>query len=175
MKGGTSFIIVFVGSLLTVTILALLLVKFKPEVFSLGGVQPAMDSLSVATAESVKPANTKQDSLKSKHVEPPVSADSALAQTSQHALKPEPPSPKAEDVRMGPSAALDTSKLKEQKSMAKMFDAMDPQSAAKILGKLGDKEIKEVLLTVKKRQGAKILGELDPEQAARIVKMTSQQ
>lgn len=58
----------------------------------------------------------------------------------------------------------------EIKTMAKLIDAMDALGAAKILRNLDDKEVKEILLSVKKRQAGKILGSLDPERAARIMK-----
>ena len=64
----------------------------------------------------------------------------------------------------------DTTRMKERKAMAKLVDAMDAQGAAKILRNMDDNEVKEILLAVKKRQAGKILGSLDPERAARIMR-----
>jgi flagellar motility protein MotE (MotC chaperone) len=64
----------------------------------------------------------------------------------------------------------ETEGSKDMKTMAKLLDAMDAQGAARILHNLDDKQVKEILLTVKKRQAGKILGSLDPERAARIMR-----
>ncbi len=59
----------------------------------------------------------------------------------------------------------------EAKTMAQIFEAMDPASAARILNNMDDRAVKQVLTAMKKRQSAKILAALDPQQAARILKV----
>jgi flagellar motility protein MotE (MotC chaperone) len=54
--------------------------------------------------------------------------------------------------------------------MARLFDGMKPEDAARIMKDLGDEHVKQILLSVKKRQAAKILSALDPDRAARILR-----
>lgn len=62
----------------------------------------------------------------------------------------------------------------EKRTMAKIFDAMDPASAARILYNMDDGAVNAILSQMKPRQSAKVLAELDPKQAARILKGVSQ-
>ena len=64
----------------------------------------------------------------------------------------------------------DSARAKESKSFAKMLEGMPAEQAVRILRGLDDREVKAVLLTVKKRQAAKILSALDPERAARMMR-----
>lgn len=67
-------------------------------------------------------------------------------------------------------AAADSSQVEQRKSMAKVLENMDPTSAARILNDFPDGDIKTCLLTMKKRQAAKILAALQPDRAARIMR-----
>ncbi len=64
----------------------------------------------------------------------------------------------------------DSARAKDSKSFAKMLEGMPADQAVRILKGLDDREVKAVLLTVKKRQAAKILSALDPERAARMMR-----
>lgn len=64
----------------------------------------------------------------------------------------------------------DTLSIEEKKKMAKIFEAMDAGSAARILYNMEDQAVKSILSQMKPRQSAKVLAELDPKQAARILK-----
>jgi len=68
------------------------------------------------------------------------------------------------------TAAADSSQVEQRKSMAKVLENMDPTSAARILKDFPDGDIKTCLLTMKKRQAAKILAALQPDRAARIMR-----
>ena len=67
----------------------------------------------------------------------------------------------------GPSAV---DRAKDSKSFAKMLETMPAEQAVRILKGLDDREVKAVLLGVKKRQASKILSALDPERAARMMR-----
>ena len=67
-------------------------------------------------------------------------------------------------------AAADSSQVEQRKTMAKVLENMDPTSAARILNDFPDGDIKTCLLTMKKRQAAKILAALQPDRAARIMR-----
>jgi flagellar motility protein MotE (MotC chaperone) len=54
--------------------------------------------------------------------------------------------------------------------MAKVLEAMEPASAARILTDFPDGDVKQIILTIKKRQAAKILAALQPDRAARIMR-----
>lgn len=69
------------------------------------------------------------------------------------------------------SSKADSLSEAEARTMAQIFEAMDPASAAQILNNMDDHAVKQVLTTMKKRQSAKILAALDPQQAARILKV----
>ncbi len=68
------------------------------------------------------------------------------------------------------SAAADSTQREQRKSMAKVLENMDPTSAARILNDFPDGDVKTCLLTMKKRQAAKILAALQPDRAARIMR-----
>jgi flagellar motility protein MotE (MotC chaperone) len=67
-------------------------------------------------------------------------------------------------------AAADSAQEQQRKSVTKVLENMDPTSAARILGDFPDGEVKTYLLTMKKRQAAKILAALQPDRAARIMR-----
>jgi flagellar motility protein MotE (MotC chaperone) len=60
--------------------------------------------------------------------------------------------------------------LQEQKrkEIQKIYNTMDAENAARIIEKLSDQDIVDILLSVQKRQAAKILASLDPTRAARL-------
>ena len=67
-------------------------------------------------------------------------------------------------------AAADSGHAETRKSMARVLEAMDPSSAARILKGYPDGDVKQMILTMKKRQAAKILAALEPDRAARIMR-----
>ena len=67
-------------------------------------------------------------------------------------------------------AEADSSQVEQRKSMTKVLENMDPTSAARILNDFPDGDVKTCLLTMKKRQAAKILAALQPDRAARIMR-----
>jgi len=67
-------------------------------------------------------------------------------------------------------AAADSAQLEQRKSVTKVLENMDPSSAARILSDFPDGDVKSYLLTMKKRQAAKILAALQPDRAARIMR-----
>jgi Mg/Co/Ni transporter MgtE len=67
-------------------------------------------------------------------------------------------------------AAADSVKGVQRVAMAKVLEAMEPASAARILTDFPDGDVKQIILTIKKRQAAKILAALQPDRAARIMR-----
>jgi hypothetical protein len=67
-------------------------------------------------------------------------------------------------------AVADSGNAETRKSMAKVLEAMDPSSAARILKDYPDGDVKQMILTMKKKQAAKILAALEPDRAARIMR-----
>jgi flagellar motility protein MotE (MotC chaperone) len=65
---------------------------------------------------------------------------------------------------------VDSARLKEQKTIAKLLESMSPEDAAKILQKMDDKQVKAILFSVKKRQAGKILASLEPQRVARMMR-----
>jgi flagellar motility protein MotE (MotC chaperone) len=69
------------------------------------------------------------------------------------------------------SKMIDSKKLEAwAKETAKLYEAMDPKKAAKIIQSYSDNESREVIFKMNKKKAAKILAELDPEIANRITK-----
>jgi len=67
-------------------------------------------------------------------------------------------------------AAADSAKGVQRVAMAKVLEAMEPASAARILNDFPDGDVKQIILTIRKRQAAKILAALNPDRAARIMR-----
>ena len=67
-------------------------------------------------------------------------------------------------------AATDSARGAQRTTMAKVLEAMDPASAARILADFPDEDVKHVVLSIKKKQAAKILAALQPDRAARIMR-----
>jgi hypothetical protein len=69
-------------------------------------------------------------------------------------------------------AQLQEKMTQEMQTMAKMLESMSPEDAARILQSTTDKEVREAILLVNRRQAARIMSLLDPDRAARIMKFT---
>ncbi len=69
-------------------------------------------------------------------------------------------------------AQLQEKMTEEMQTMAKMLESMSPEDAARILQSTTDKEVREAILLVNRRQAARIMSLLDPDRAARIMKFT---
>ncbi len=67
-------------------------------------------------------------------------------------------------------AATDSVHGVQRAAMAKVLEVMDPASAARILGDFPDGDVKQIIMTIKKKQAAKILAALQPDRAARIMR-----
>ncbi len=67
--------------------------------------------------------------------------------------------------------AVKQAELQDQKrkELQKIYNTMDAENAARIIEKLSDQDIVDILLSVQKRQAAKILASLDPTRAARLI------
>lgn len=182
MKNILPYIVLFVGSLLTVTLVVAILFVVKPELFSRGSVpsqQAAADSAAThgAKHDSTVVARTDsvaRDSSVAKTAAPDYAhlADSlnTLVITLENAKKTTVDLRRQIDSLMAQKGGGDTLRAKERKSTAKVLESMQAESAAKILKDLNDDEVKELLVYVKKRQAAKILSAIEPERAARILR-----
>ncbi len=76
--------------------------------------------------------------------------------------------PVQQDSTAPVTASIDSSRMKLQKSRAKILEAMPPEDAAKILLRLSDEETKELLKYVKARQAAKIIASIQPDRASKL-------
>lgn len=170
---------IFFAALLGLSFLAsaamLVTATMKPEWFMIGA-KPQADSLA---------AHGKADSTAlhaGAHALPGEHADSAAA-TQQHeaqagngeanhaaAEKKEPtavmPVPSAQSAQ---SVQADQAKEADLQNLVKLYEAMKPEDAAKIIGKLPDKEVRLIILHIKKKQAAKILSFFDASKAAQIL------
>ncbi len=94
----------------------------------------------------------------------------ALVPEQKNSALPAEPLRNTMDSTLKAVAAADSVQAEQRKSMAKVLEAMDPTSAARILNDFPDGDVKQIILTIKRRQAAKILAALDPDRAARIMR-----
>lgn len=133
--------------------------SMDPAAFTGQPVRAAVDTTAAAVKDSALaelPVPVKKDSV-------PVLA--ATAPVKPGAVKPgagKKPLQKIEFVE-----ETDTT---DWKSRAKLFEAMSVESASSILMTMNDKEVKQIIPHIKKRNAAKILALFDPDRAARIIR-----
>ena len=171
-------VILIVGSLISfmgLLLVALLLLKTKPELF--GAPQPSAAVQKHAGPDSARFAG--RDSL-------PAAAQPVLQQqpgSHQDSLIVDRLKQEADSLRKTldslktnlktagipkPSVANDSQK--DLAATAKLLDAMNADDAGKILKQMNDTDLKLILAKMKKRQAGKILASLDPARVARILR-----
>lgn len=64
---------------------------------------------------------------------------------------------------------VDSWKSQRRKDLASAYNDMDPTAAAKIMKNLDDRDIIFILSSIQKKQAGKILGDLSPARAARLM------
>lgn len=170
----------FVSSLISLSAIMMLLAMVYPEVFTIVpviGYSAVADSTQVATADTLvaKPDSLQRDS----HAV--VAIDTSSMRTSQveFGTKNE-----GEDTTVNATQQLvqqgvrlpevrksnpDTLSDADKRKMVQIFESMDAENAARILLKMDDYAIRQVIAAMKKRQSAKILAVLEPDRAARIL------
>jgi hypothetical protein len=184
MKTLIPYIVLFLGTLLTATLIVVAVMAFAPGLFGptteaapegppapvdialMYGPTPAdlhgVDSLALARSAVVRLRDSldryaaalaaeraRADSLQGRAGDVPGAGGTAAAET---------------------TAATPVSRVQERKSVAKMLEAMQPESAARVLRDMPDEDVKNLLLNVKRKQAAKILSALDPDRAAKIMR-----
>lgn len=60
-------------------------------------------------------------------------------------------------------------KIEADQSFAKIIESMNAEDAVRVLSTLDDYKVRSVLLTVNRRQAARILSNIEPDRAARIM------
>ena len=95
------------------------------------------------------------------------SRDSAIARLTGGGTRP---ADSGAAPQVAPQTVSDSARAKQSKTFAKMIESMPAEQAVRILKGLDDREVKSILLSVKKRQAAKILSALDPDRAARMIR-----
>jgi hypothetical protein len=185
VKNILPYVLMLVGTLVSAVLLMVLLMITRPELFgggtpgSTGLMSPPAATGNATRAKAAPPGENASTS-------PPPAASDSLAPVRQNpagvqdglakAACPEAegapriaPPDTVTPLQAGPTFA-DSARTSERRAMAKVFDTMQAENAARILSELPDSEVKEILLAVKKRQAAKILAALDPGRAARILR-----
>jgi flagellar motility protein MotE (MotC chaperone) len=189
MKKFMPYAVVFLLASGTAAVMVLVLLLMKPGMIPAPAALPA-DSLRAAerarttivdaarqNRETAQSDSTQRESrLPVSPAETPGAVGASGSTESAVAAGPKASAPAAERVRstmestLNVTAGADSVQEGERKSMAKVLEAMDPASAAKILNDFPDDDVKQIILTIKRRQAAKILAALDPDRAARIMR-----
>lgn len=171
----------FVGSFCIMFQVALLAVLLKPEWFDARSdvvrAQPATipaESETVPapdqpdTAASPQPEAGDKKNVDSTEMKPSLAIrEAAVAESPESDIGVDLKLPPADD---GPGTGIDSVRIEQLRMKAKLLEAMDPASAAKILTNLEDDEVKIMLMALKKKQAGRILAELEPKHAARIIR-----
>lgn len=158
-------IILAVGSLISMLfIIGALFVMYSmnPEAFT--GV-PVQDHAAADSAAAVK----MLDSVLASHGTP-VKKDSIPVLAAAVPVKPPVGKPAAVKKPLQKIEFVEETDTTDWKSRAKLFEAMSVESASSILMTMNDKEVKQIIPHIKKRNAAKILALFDPDRAARIIR-----
>jgi hypothetical protein len=164
------YIILFVVSSVSATLVFVLLAVLSPQTLNPNAAAPvaAADSTadSTATADSTL-AHKSEAGTDSTRV-----TDSTATAPGESPLAGQTPdSTHIDSTGVPPSAtASDSVRKQENKNLAKVFEAMEPERAAAIMKNLSDEEVRSTILVLKRRQAAKILAALDPDRVARIMR-----
>jgi hypothetical protein len=175
MKSTGIFIGALIGLSFLVSTAMLVTATMKPQWFMFGAKPAQADSLQAhGTADSLAMRDSSH-ALQAEHGAAPAtqtepSAATQPAEPQQAAAEKDKKEP-AVAASAAPAQALPSPAAKEDdlQNLVKLYEAMKPQDAAKILGKLQDKEIRAIVLHVKKKQAAKILSYFDANRAAQIL------
>ncbi|HLP18064.1 MAG TPA: hypothetical protein VK470_17535 [Bacteroidota bacterium] len=175
--------IVFLGALFLLSCLAsgamLLTATMKPQWFMLGAKGAEADSLragthagSLASADSTKKNDTTQTGhdTQAPATGEQTSSNTAVGVPAENPVKAEKAAaPTVTAASIQDQAQTDAAKERDLQSVAKLYEAMKPDDAAKILSKQDDKEIRRIILHIKKKQAAKILSSFNADRAAQIL------
>lgn len=186
MKSVLPFVILFFSTMVSAVVVMVILMLADPGLFGTGqspgrsgpvappapgDVRPNLPERAPATRNAANSAPAPVDSLALLRQNLPGLHDSLSAPARGPALASSAPVPaetlSAPDTGRG---RQDSIRAHQRRAMAKVFDTMPAENAARILNNLPDSEVKEILLAVKKRQAAKILAALDPGRAAQILR-----
>jgi hypothetical protein len=161
---------IFVGALIGLSVLVsgamLVTATMKPEWFTFGVKQHA----DTASARSKKDSLAARDTSLVPHGTDAASAAAdSSSLTSRVASQPVPEKNVPTVMQQGSSVLSASAKEDDLQNLVKLYEAMKPEDAAKILGKMNDKEIRTIILHSKKKQAAKILSYFDASRAAQIL------
>lgn len=156
-------IVIVVGSFISMfLIVGVMFMLYTADPAAFNGVPPVKDTLAVASADTLPHAGT--DSL---------AAAIALAAHNDSAAHAAAPVKKPAPVMAAaavPVAAPPPADTTDWRTKAKIFDAMSIETATNILMTMNDKEVKQIIPYIKKRNAAKILALFEPDRAARIIR-----
>jgi len=130
------------------------------------GEQPSAKDSSHATAEAAKTAPAASIGKA-----PGFTASSTLVDNGpKPTVKPAPP----KQQPPAPPPHADSAAQASEQRLAKVFTAMEPKQAAKVLQHMQDADVQIILGYVGPRQAASIMAELPPERVATLSKMAMQ-
>lgn len=157
-------IVIAVGSFISMfLIVGAMFVLYSVDPTAFTGAPPPADSLATVKVDSL--GTSSNDSLAA------AIALAAYKDSIAHAAPAAIPVKKPEPVvAVTPAPAPPPADSTDWKSRAKFFDAMSIETATNILRTMNDKEVKQIIPYIKKRNAAKILALFEPDRAARIIR-----
>lgn len=140
----------------------------KPQWFMIGPGQAHPDSLQMKAKNDSLAAIAKRDSSSLAPSLGQAEAHNTAASAAAGASGQPGAVPSSPDTA-GAAQRTELERQQELQSLVKLYDAMKPEDAARILTKQEDRMIRSVILRLKKKQAARILSFFNADRAAQIL------
>jgi hypothetical protein len=168
MKSTGIFLAAVFGFSFLVSGVMLVTATMKPELFMFGAKHVQADSVQTHMKKDTLTAANASQALPSGQAAVPAGDSTRSSANPQSAQNPSVAGKQETAAPVVPAQSVQA-KEEDLQNIVKLYEAMKPEDAAKILGKLQDKEIRTIILHIKKKQAAKILSSFDANRAAQIL------
>lgn len=128
-------------------------------IFTYTGVKKEMQKMQTAAAQALADSSAiaGTDTLATDTLQTEATSQQTINELSQ-----------ATDGLDQDTSTTDTEEVKNYKNLAKIYEKMDPATAAKILNKFTPDDVSAILFYMKERQAAQIFSQLDPNFAVLV-------
>ncbi len=139
---------------------------------------PSQTTSTPTKSSATKPSQTKPSSTRSSSTSPSSTkgAQSAARDSGGSARTPSAPAVDSTAPPASSDSLAEKKPLNEEgaKKLAKIFAAMKPADAAKVLSKMSDEEVKAIVMHMAPRVAGQVVGSFEPTRAAALSKIVLQ-
>ncbi len=179
MNSTLTYLVVGIVSFVLLFQIALLTFIVKPEMFGASVGIPLTDDTGIVKTENIE--LLPEDTAATANEKMAMQADISQKDSTVHVLKDsvgtllsllEAEKKKVETLRVDVqnlNVKLENLKVDADQNFAKIIESMDAEDAVRMLSTLDDGKVRNVLLTVNRRQAARIMSNIEPDRAARIM------